>query len=77
MHIGSWEHVYIEKKDGSYILDQETYDKHVLNIYCGKDSPWGLPPMKLTPAPLDYVYPKANRSVTEEEEKDINNIFPE
>ena len=65
------------EKDGSYMIDQETYAKHVLNRYCGKDSPWGLPPMKSTPAPLDYVYSKSNRPMTEEEEKEISNRFPE
>ena len=43
------------EQDGSYIIDQETYAKHVLNRYCGPESPWGLPPMQETPAPVDYV----------------------
>ena len=62
--------------DGSYFVDQETYAKHILNRYCGKDSPWGLPAMKDTPAPLDYVYSKANRPTTEDERKEIEKRFP-
>ena len=26
------------ENDGSYLLDQETYSKHILNRYCGKES---------------------------------------
>ena len=60
------------EKDGSYLIDQETYARHVLNRYCGKDSPWGLPPMKSSPAPLDYVYSKANRPTTDEDKKELS-----
>lgn len=58
------------ENDGSYLLDQENYIKHVLNRYCGKDTPWGLPPMQNTPAPVDYVYSTENRP-TSDEEKDL------
>ena len=64
------------ERDGSYFVDQETYAKHVLNRYCHKDSPWGLPPMKSTPAPVDYVYSKSNRPVDEAEEKLIALKYP-
>ena len=64
------------EKDGSYFIDQETYAKHVLNRYCGKESPWGLPAMKDTPAPLDYVYSKANRPQSDEEKAEIEKRFP-
>ena len=60
--------------DGSYIIDQETYSKHILNRYCGPDSPWGLPPMQSTPAPSDYVYSKKNRP-NEEEKKIISERY--
>jgi hypothetical protein len=33
------------EQDGSYIIDQETYAKHILTRYCGEDTHWGLPPM--------------------------------
>ena len=56
--------------------DQETYAKHLLNRYCGKESPWGLPAMKDTPAPLDYVYSKANRPQSKDEEKEIEDKYP-
>ena len=62
------------ENDGSYLLDQENYIKHILNRYCGKDSQWGLPPMQNTPAPVDYVYSKGNRP-TDEEREIINKRF--
>jgi hypothetical protein len=65
------------EKDGSYTLDQEMYAKHLLNRYCGKDSAWGLPPMQDTPAPVDYVYSKLNRPVTDNDKKEIQTRFPD
>ena len=64
------------EKDGSYILDQEMYVRHILNRYCGKDSTWGLPPEKDTPAPVDYVYTKANRPTTDQDRNTIEKRFP-
>jgi hypothetical protein len=64
------------EKDNSYIIDQETYAKHLLNRYCGKDSHWGLPPMQDTPAPVDYIYSKANRPSSDEEHAVIKKRFP-
>jgi hypothetical protein len=63
------------ENDGSYLLDQENYIKHVLNRYCGNDSPWGLPPMQSTPAPVDYVYSKENRPKNEEEKELVEKRF--
>ena len=64
------------EQDGSYFVDQETYAKHILNRYCGKESPWGLPAMKDTPAPLDYAYSKANRPESEEDKAEIEKRYP-
>ena len=64
-------------KDGSYTLDQETYTKHILNRYCGKDTTWGLPPLKETPAPVEYVYTKENRPTTDTEKGLVKIRFPE
>jgi hypothetical protein len=63
------------ENDGSYLLDQETYGKHILNRYCGKESSHGLPPMKDAPAPSDYLFTKENRPQNEEEIKEIQNNF--
>ena len=75
-----WTHWFLgtriyREEDGSYILDQESYVKHILNRYCGKETLWGLPPMQKTPAPIDYVYTKANRPKDEEERQAIKNKF--
>ena len=64
-------------KDGSYTLDQETYTKHILNRYCGKETTWGLPPLKETPAPVEYVYTKENRPTTDLEKDLVKSRFPE
>jgi hypothetical protein len=64
-----------KESDGSYLLDQETYAKHILNRFCGKDSEWGLPPMQNTPAPVGYVYSKSNRPQNDEEIKEIEKRF--
>ena len=64
-----------KEQDGSYILDQENYIRHILNRYCGKDSAWGLPSMQDTPAPIDYVYTKENRP-TDEDQRTIEKRFP-
>ena len=71
-----WTHWFLgtrvyREEDGSYILDQESYIKHILNRYCGKESVWGLPPMQKTPAPVDYVYSKDNRPKNEMERQSI------
>ena len=65
-------------KDGSYIIDQKPYTKHILNRHCEKESPWGIPPMKTTPAPIDYVYSKANQLSNEEGDNDklISSRYP-
>ena len=65
------------ENDGSYIIDQETYAKHVLNRYCGPESPWGLPPMQETPAPIDYVYTKENRPITTEDKQEVEKRYPD
>ena len=75
-----WSHWFLgtrlyREKDGSYFLDQENYIKHILNRYCGKETEWGLPPMKDTPAPVDYVYSKDNRPKTDEEKEIIKSRF--
>ena len=56
------------EEDGSYLLDQENYIKHILNRYCGKESEWGLPRMQSTPAPVDYIFTKDNRPSEEEQQ---------
>ena len=63
------------EQDGSYLLDQENYVKHVLNRYCGKNTPWGLPAMQNTPAPVSYVYTIDNRPKSEEEKDAIKKRF--
>jgi len=47
----------------------------VNNRYCGPKTPWGLPAMKDTPAPVDYVYTKANRPTTDEERQLISERY--
>jgi hypothetical protein len=61
----------MEESDGSYLLDQETYAKHILNRFCGKHSEWDLPPMQSTPAPVGYIHSKSNRPQTDEERREI------
>jgi hypothetical protein len=63
------------ESDGSYLIDQENYIKNVLKRYCGDDSTQGLPPMKSTPAPVDYVYTTKNRPETDEEKKEIERRY--
>jgi hypothetical protein len=46
-----------------------------LNHFCGKESEWGLPEMKETPAPTDYVYSKMNRPNSNEDQKEILKHF--
>ena len=75
-----WSHWFLgtrlyREEDGSYLLDQENYIRHILNRYCGKDSPWGLPPMQSTPAPVEYVYSKCNRPVDDQAKKEIESRF--
>ena len=81
LELQGWSHWFLgtrlyRENDGSYILDQETFVKHVLNRYCGNDSIWGLPPMQSTPAPIDYVFSKANRPKDAEEEQIIKTKYP-
>ena len=81
LDLQGWSHWFLgtrlyREEDGSYLLDQENYVKHILNRYCGKDSPWGLPPMQETPAPVDYVYSKANRPQNEIEKAQIEKKYP-
>ena len=81
LELQGWSHWFLgtrlyREEDGSYLLDQENYVKHILNRYCGKNSNWGLPRMQDTPAPVDYVYSKSNRPTTKEEEMEIQNQFP-
>jgi len=64
------------EEDGSYFIDQENYIRHVLNRYCSKEAPWGLPPMKDTPAPESYVYTKENRPKTDEEKAKLSQQYP-
>ena len=76
LDLQGWSHWFLgtrlyREKDGSYLLDQENYIRHILNRYCGKETPWGLPPMQNTPAPVDYVFSKKNRPESEEEKKII------
>ena len=80
LELQGWSHWFLGTRlyrdnDGSYILDQENYIKHMLNRYCGKQSPWGLPPEQNTPAPIDYVYTTANRPSTDAEREEIENKF--
>ena len=75
-----WSHWFLgtrlyREEDGSYLLDQENYIRHVLNRYCGKDSKWGLPPMQTTPAPLNYVYTKSNRPSDDKERAEVKSRF--
>ena len=80
LEVQGWTHWFLgtrlyRESDGSYLLDQENYIRHILTRYCGKDSLWGLPPMQKTPAPVNYVYSKSNRPQTEEERKEVNRRF--
>ena len=80
MDLQGWSHWFLgtrlyREEDGSYILDQENYVRHILNRYCGKDSVWGLPSMQDTPAPVDYVYSKANRPQSEEEKSQVEKKY--
>ena len=66
LELQGWSHYFLGTRlyrnaEGNYSLDQENYILHVLKRYCGKDSPWGLPPFQSTPAPIDYCYSKDNR----------------
>ena len=75
-----WSHWFLgtrlyREEDGSYLLDQENYIRHILNRYCGKESLWGLPAMQTTPAPPEYVYTKANRPSNDQERKSVLNKF--
>ena len=47
--------------DFSYSLDQQRYTMNILGKYCPRDAPFGMPPHRKTPAPIDYVFTKANR----------------
>ena len=81
LDLQGWSHWFLgtrlyREEDGSYLLDQENYIKHILNRYCSKETPWGLPPMQNTPAPVDYVYSKSNRPKSDEEKKEIADKFP-
>ena len=80
LDLQGWSHWFLgtrlyREKDGSYILDQENYVKHILNRYCDKESLWGLPRMQSTPAPVDYVYSKSNRPQNEVESSEIEKRF--
>ena len=75
-----WTHWFLgtriyREENGSYLLDQESYIRHILNRYCGKESRWGLPPMQKTPAPVDYFYSKSNRPKDDSEREAIKNKF--
>ena len=75
-----WSHWFLgtrlyREEDGSYMLDQGNYIKHILNRYCGKESQWGLPPMKNTPAPVDYIFSKTNRPDNDQEKEEIKKRF--
>ena len=81
MELQGWSHWFLgtrlyREEDGSYLIDQENYVKHVLNRYCDKNSPWGLPSMRDTPAPVDYVYTVENRPNSEVEKAAISAKFP-
>ena len=80
LELQGWSHWFLGTRlyrmsDGSYCLDQENYIKHLLNRYCTKDSPFGLPPFQSTPAPVDYVYTKSNRPKDEKEKEEIKEKF--
>ena len=80
LELQGWAHWFLgtrlyREEDGSYILDQENYIKHILNRYCGKDSPWGLPPVQSTPAPVDYSYSLSNRPNSDEERELVKTKF--
>ena len=82
LELQGWSHWFLgtrlyREADGSYVLDQENYIKHILNRYCGETSPWGLPSYQSTPAPTDYVYTKENRPKDEEEKRMIATKFPD
>ena len=81
LELQGWSHWFLgtrlyREENGSYILDQENYVRHMLNRYCGEDSPWGLPPFQSTPAPIDYFYSKDNRPKNEEEKKVLHSTYP-
>ena len=69
-------HRIYREKDGSYIMDQEQYTKHLLKKFFPEDAPWGAPVFRDTPAPLDYVFTKENRP-DENEKKEIEDRYPD
>ena len=80
LEVQGWSHWFLgtrlyREQDGSYLLDQENYIKHLLNRFCGKDSPWGLPPMQKTLAPTNYVFTKENRPSSTEQRNEIKRRF--
>jgi hypothetical protein len=68
-------HRVYREKDGSYIIDQEQYTKHLLKKFFPEDAPWGSPVHRDTPAPLDYVFSKENRP-EEDEQAEIAKRYP-
>ena len=69
-------HRIYREKDGSYLMNQGQYTRHLLKIFFREDAPWGAPVFRETLAPLDYVYSKENKP-DEEEKQDIVRRYPE
>jgi hypothetical protein len=68
-------HRIYREKDGSYIMDQEQYSKHLLKKFFPDDAPWGASVFRDTPAPPDYIYSKENRP-DEDEKREIAKKYP-
>ena len=68
-------HRIYREKDGSFIMDQEQYTRHLLKKFFPENAPWGSPTHRDTPAPLDYVFSKDDRP-DEKEQVLIKKKYP-
>ena len=62
-------HRICREKDGSYLMDQEQYTKHLLKKFFPEDAPWGAPVFRDTPAPWIMYTPKRIDLMKKKEEK--------
>lgn len=63
--------------DGRVSLDQHRYVLNLLQRFANPTSPCGLPPLRDTPAPPDYVFSVSNRPTTQEEKDAITSKYPD
>ena len=62
--------------DGSISFDQHRYVLNLLQRFINKDSAYGAPRYRDTPAPPEYVYSIANRPATKEDHQKIQDKYP-